>query len=263
MLPGDEMKRLTWLIAFGLVFLLAGCNAGKKSRITVVRYPDFYQPELKRVAVIPFGDQTGNPEVGKYMARRLETALINNKTYEVYTREHLKTLLAEDDLAAAGIIDSEMAKRIGQRGSVQALICGVCSRHASGSRQVTMEKWVYAKSGSYKVQVPVTVYDALVECNVVVIDTATGRHLTGVNSNVPLSIRENVGLPRKLASLRGLPVIQVAEILCLGHILENIAVLRTEIKLKGTVLRIATGQYAPNGTGRTALPPTMRDSSPW
>ena len=222
------------------MFLVVGCNGGKKSTITVVRHPEFYQPELKRVAVIPFGDQSGNPEAAKYMGRRLETALVNNKTYEVYTREHLKEVLSEQDLAAAGIVDSDVARRIGKLGSVQALICGVCSRYGSKSREVMVEKWVYSQSGSYTVKVPVTLREAIVECNVVVIDTSTGKHLAAVNSSAPFSWRSDMRAPK---NIRRMSVIQVAESLCLARIIDNIAVTKKEVKLKGKPLRIATGQY--------------------
>ena len=148
--------------------------------------------------------------------------------------------MSEQDLAAAGIVDSEVARRIGKLGSVQALICGVCSRYGSASREVMVEKWVYSQSGSYTVKVPVTLHEAIVECNVVVIDTSTGKQLAAVNSSAPFSWRSDMRAPR---NIRGMTVIQVAESLCLMRILENIAVTKKEVKLKGTPLRVATGQY--------------------
>ncbi len=230
-----------------LLLLAGGCNAGKKSRITVVRYPSFYMPELKRIAVLPFDNPPSDSGAGERIGQRLETALTRNNTYEVYTRQRLKEVLQEQDLALSGIIDAEAAQRIGRLGSVQALVCGVCDQYASGTRQEirtrkvpiwgTTSKGVPVITGWREERYLWTRNEAVVQCNVQVIDTVTGRQLTAVNE---ISNGWSEGSPPKFSQWQ---VLQLTERDQLIKLLREIAVVRSEIKLKGTVLRIATGQY--------------------
>lgn len=230
-----------WVIRCLLMCIpLTGCNGGgKESKIWVSRTPDFYRPELKRIAVIPFGAKCGNPVAARHLSDKLEAMLVNNKTYEVYTRQHLKDVLSEQDLSAAGIVDGELAKKIGRLGSVQAIICGDCSRYVDASQQVTVPEWVYVRGGNgYIRNVQRTQHVAVVECNLVVIDTETGKQLAAVQAPTQIAWVEGTKYPYK-----GLTVMQSAEAINALTMLQGTAMTRSQIKLKGTVLRTATGQY--------------------
>ena len=179
---------------FGLLLwpLLAGCDGGSsKSKIWVYQYPDFYKPNLKRVAVLPFADRTRHRGAGGRIGDRISAILTNNRTYEVYTRQHLDDILSEQDLAAAGIVEADLARKIGRLKSVQALICGVCDRYEvttrNETRYNTVPVWGKNRQGQpavtswKKIPYPWTLHNAFVECHVVVIDTVTGRQIAAVH----------------------------------------------------------------------------------
>jgi hypothetical protein len=228
--------------------LIVGCaGSGKKDKIWVYRYPDFYRPELKRIAVLPFGNRTRVGGVGGRISDKVSAILTNNRTYEVYTRAHLSGIEKELKLAESGIIDPDAAKRIGRLKSVQALICGVCNRCESVTRKETRYNRVpvwgrnpqgqRVITGWRKVPYRWARHDAFVECNVVVIDCGTGRQIAAVHrpSNLWAS-----GSPPKYAPA---DLLRQAEEDQIKRIVQAIAVTRTQIKLKGDVLKTATGFY--------------------
>ncbi|MBN2563278.1 MAG: hypothetical protein JXQ75_20350 [Phycisphaerae bacterium] len=218
-----------------------------KGKIWVYRYPDFYRPELKRVAVLPFADRTRSHGVGERISDKVSAILTNNGTYEVYTRAHLKDILAERDLADAGIIDADVAMEIGRLKSVQALVCGVCDRYETTTRNETRYKpvAVWGKNaqgqrvitGWKKEPYQWTQHDAFVECQAVVIDTATGQQLTAVRD--PSSDKTSGSPPKQTTA----DILRSAEEDQVNRIVQAIAVVRTPIKLKGTVLKTATDLY--------------------
>jgi len=228
--------------------LAAGCGGGsRKDKIWVYRYPDFYRPDLKRVAVLPFANRTRVRNVGRRISDKVATLLTNNRTYEVYTRTHLADVLKEHDLAAAGIVDADVAKRIGRVKSVQALVCGVCNRCETVTKNETRHNRVPVWGTNAQGQRVITGWrnvpyrwarhDSYVECNVVVIDCATGRHVAAVSDP---SRFWATGSPPKYA---GADTLRLAEDDQVNRIVRALAVTRTQIKLKGDVLKTATGLY--------------------
>ncbi len=227
----------------------AGCGEGgeRKNRIVVYRYPEFYQPELKRIAVLPFRNPPQARGAGRRISDQVATALTKNRTYEVYTRTHLADILAERDLADAGIIDAEVAMQIGQAKSVQALVCGSCDHYEVVTHNETrfqpVPVWGRNPQGQPVIvrwkQEPYTwtVHEAVVKCNVVVIDALTGRHIWAANepSSVSVSGSPPKGNPRDLLA--------AAENDQIARIIRALAITRTEVKLKGDVLRTAADFY--------------------
>jgi len=80
----------------------------------------------KKVAVIDFTDlQGGGSELGKYIAEELTVGLVMAKRdFSVLDRANLRRVLAEHKLTAAGLIDPENSKKLGQFLGVDALILG-------------------------------------------------------------------------------------------------------------------------------------------
>jgi len=242
-------KAAMWLGLAVLVWpLLAGCDGGgKKSKIWIYRYPNFYTPKLKRVAILPFANRTRHRGAGARISDRISAILTNNSTYEVYTRQHLDDILAEQDLAVAGVVEADLARKIGRLKSVQALVCGVCDQYETTTRKETryntVPTWGRNRQGQpvvtgwKKIPYPWTRHDAVVECHVVVIDTVTGRQIAAVHD--PSSTWAS-GSPPKY----GAPdLLRYAEQDQINRIVRAIAVTRTEVKLKGDVLKTATELY--------------------
>ncbi len=238
-----------WLAGCVAVLAAAGCGDGgsSKGRIVVYQYPDFYQPDLKRVAVLPFASRVPDRSAGPRISDKVSAILTNNRTYEVYTRQNLADLLAEKDLADAGIIDADTAMEIGRLKSVQALICGVCNRYEAVSRTEqrvhNVPIWGQDERGRQVIvgfrPVPYTWlrYDAFVECQVVVIDTQTGLQIAAVHDPTTAWAE---GSPPGVAMA---DLLRRAEEDQVARIVQAIAVVRKEIKLRGDVLRTAAGRY--------------------
>jgi len=95
-----------------LPLFAVGCNGGsKKGKIWITHYPDWYTPDLKTVAILPFGDRSGTG-AGMRIGDKVSAELTRNTTYEVYTRANLRDVLAEKDLIDAGIIQADKAMEI-------------------------------------------------------------------------------------------------------------------------------------------------------
>ena len=242
----DGLWRLFLTLAVALP--LAGCDGGSsKSKIWVYHYPDFYQPQLKRVAVVPFGNRTRDRDVADTISDQVSVLLTNNGTYEVYTRAHLADILKEQDASAAGIIEGDLAKKIGRLKSVQALICGVCDRCETTTRNETRHNqvaiWGTNKKGKKvitgwkKVPYRWTRHDAFVECGVVIVDTVTGRQISAVNDPSNVWCAGNPPKQSPADALRAAKNDQAT------RIVRALAVTRTQIKLKGSVLKTASGLY--------------------
>lgn len=225
----------------------SGCGGGDKGRIWVYHYPAFYAPELKRIAVIPFANRSADPAAGDRISGKVSAQLTSNGTYEVYTRANLQDVLAEKDMADAGIIEGEAAMELGRLKAVQALVCGVCDRYEMFSRSEVRYNTVpqfgqdaYGNvviTGFIEVPYQWQRYDGHVECRVVVVDTATGRQIAAVTE--PSNIYAEGSPPKHGPDA----VLLATEEDQINRIVRAIAVTRTEIRLKGRVVRTASGLY--------------------
>ncbi|HQL74967.1 MAG: hypothetical protein BWX88_04235 [Planctomycetes bacterium ADurb.Bin126] len=65
--------------AMALTAVMAGCSA----KLPLRSYPDFYDPSIKRVAVLPFSNKTAASDAGRIVASRLAEALRMNGTYRL------------------------------------------------------------------------------------------------------------------------------------------------------------------------------------
>lgn len=71
--------------AIGLALALPAVLGGCAKKLTVLQYPEYYDPAVKTLAVLPFTNQTSAPKAGQVMAERLAEALRANGTYQVLT----------------------------------------------------------------------------------------------------------------------------------------------------------------------------------
>ena len=65
------------------VAVLTTVMAGCATKLPLRDYPDFYDPSIKSVSVLPFSNKTGTPDAGRVLADRLADALRMNGTYRV------------------------------------------------------------------------------------------------------------------------------------------------------------------------------------
>ena len=113
-------------VTLTILAISPGCAGGRKVPIT--QYPAFWQPELKRVAVIPFSSKTGSAGDGETLAGQVQAALVRNGTYDVFTREqaHLQGIDSEKVLSMVESGQYEETRRIGRLATVQALLVFHC-----------------------------------------------------------------------------------------------------------------------------------------
>ncbi|MFH1107770.1 MAG: hypothetical protein V1790_01030 [Planctomycetota bacterium] len=192
---------------------------------------------------------SSDPSAGQRFGNGVEAALINNGTYEVYTRQQLtmKHILDEADMAASGIVRADVAQRIGNLTAVQALVCGVFNRCSTDTQQETRMKsvarWGANAKGKPAIvgwdQVPYTWirHSATVDCNAVIVDTATGKQWAAFSQPVT---RFSEGSPPAYTPAQ---VLQATEDTAIQAIIETIAMTRKQVRLTGDALRVASDFY--------------------
>ncbi len=252
-----------WFVCL-LAALPAGCGGGgggRKDRIVITQIPDFYQGDLTRLAVVPFGNRTRARGAAERISDRISAELTNNATYEVYTRSHLRDILAEHDAIAAGIIDADLARTIGRVKAVQALVCGVLNRYDANTRHETrsipVPTWGRDVRGNQVItgweHIPYEWYrhDVTVDCQVVVLDAVTGRQIAAVSQPISLS---DEGTPPKHSAEQ---LLQAAEAQLVRQVVESVAVTRREIKVPKDAVRIACDFYDQEWDWRDKFTPDM------
>ncbi|MCE5277418.1 MAG: hypothetical protein ABFD92_14190 [Planctomycetaceae bacterium] len=122
------MRHLARIMGLGLL-LAAGAAAGGCTReITVTQYPSFYSPDLRTIAVMPFGSLTPDPPAGVFFTDRMIDALVANGSYRVVSGP---TLLGELRQAGAAL-PSAPATRPGPSGQPAAEYYQVVPPPAAG-----------------------------------------------------------------------------------------------------------------------------------
>jgi hypothetical protein len=136
---GSRRTALLLLLAWALS-VLGGCS----KKIWVIQTPDFYTPDLKTVAVVPFRNQSGWEGAGDIISDRLAAALMANGSYRVFNRNDLSTVLDEQDLKIAfGSDDAAAAQTLSKVGDVQAVLIGTVSTYTATSNSQQRQDPVY------------------------------------------------------------------------------------------------------------------------
>ncbi len=239
--------RAVWCAMVALLGVGAGgCGGGRAhttDEIWVEQYPAFYRPELKSIAVVPFGNRTDVPQVGEAISDRVAALLTQNGTYEVYNRQHLREIVREQDAVLAGILSADEAVKIGRLQAVQALICGDVYSYGAETKEETRYRsqrvWgrdPYGRPvviGERRLAYPYQRCEAIVECNVVVLDTTTGRQLAAFHEPTTLSAEGSP--PGRSAE----DLLRAAEEDQVRRIVSAVAVTRTRIELSEQAIRTA------------------------
>lgn len=114
--------RIALVLVVGAAML--GCEGCSKS-FTARKYPTFYDPNLRTVAVLPFQNDTGMRGAGTLAAHSLADALRVNGTYKVVTPQALQRRLKQKGQAGLSRTDYRQdARELRQLGGIQAFITG-------------------------------------------------------------------------------------------------------------------------------------------
>ncbi len=134
-----------WLL---LLLAIPVMSAGCSKKIWITRYPSFWSPELKSVAVVPFRNGTSGNNAGQLIADRLASTLSANGTYEVLNRNDLQPLLEQRDLKLAFGSQQDAVTKIRALDRVQAIITGTVTTFSATtqSQQRKEPQYRYVKN---------------------------------------------------------------------------------------------------------------------
>jgi hypothetical protein len=108
------------------------CFVGCTKTIEINRYPSFYTPDLKSLAVLPFDNDTLNDRAGQFMSEQLVKALRANGTYKVLDPRELSAKLGAEELKKLPPADVQSAAElIGRLDNTQAFIIGTTTTFTS------------------------------------------------------------------------------------------------------------------------------------
>jgi hypothetical protein len=118
----------TWIVriavacsACGMLLSLGGCAKSFTAR----KYPAFYDPNLRTVAVVPFANETYTQGAGILVAEDLAAALQLNGTYTIISPRQLLTFVRQKKLEELSERDSAQDGEVFRGfGSVQAFVMG-------------------------------------------------------------------------------------------------------------------------------------------
>jgi hypothetical protein len=115
-------KKKNWMVVLTVCsFLLIGCG----TKFTVNNYPEFYEPSIKSVAVIPFQNETSYRGAGMAVPGHIAAALAANGTYNVTDPARLAQILEEKQMPRLDANDFQaVAAELGQLNKYQAFVGG-------------------------------------------------------------------------------------------------------------------------------------------
>lgn len=119
---------------------LAGCS----KKMTISQVPEFYTPELKTIAVVPFRNQSGWKAAGQIVSDKFAAALMANGAYRVFNRNDLRTVMDQQDLQIAlGDDSAAAASTFKKLTEVQAILTGTVTTYATTSNRQQRRDPIY------------------------------------------------------------------------------------------------------------------------
>jgi hypothetical protein len=118
-----------------LLLPLLAAGAGCSATMTVRHYPDFYDPQIKNVAVVPFANSTLNAQAGQFVAERLAEALKANGTYTVVGPREIADKLFAAKIAMPPTVDAKVwAETLGKIGLTGEFVFGAARGFSADRR---------------------------------------------------------------------------------------------------------------------------------
>lgn len=132
----DRNRRfcMACLVAAAVAVSSAGCA----KTLPLLHYPDFYTPELDRVAVAPFKAESADRATARRLTHLFADALARNGTYDVIGPDELADRLGADAADWARDGPERLAAAAGELGGVDAVLTGSVS-----VRLRTWSGWAY------------------------------------------------------------------------------------------------------------------------
>jgi hypothetical protein len=118
MLRRKEIKTAFLIVSF--VLAVSGCS----TKFRVNHYPDFYNPSIKSVAVVPFLNDTSRKGAGIAVATHVSAALAANGTYKITDPAQLEKILKDKDMPKLPEDYNEVTKELAKLDMFQAFITG-------------------------------------------------------------------------------------------------------------------------------------------
>ncbi len=116
----SAIRRAIWMaVAAAFVPLAAGCAPTVSGRIR--RHPAFYDPDLKRLAVLPLKNEALEPRAGRYVTDRLIRELRENGTYDV---GRAPAAIADVEANSPGPEADDVLRQLRQKGQTDLLLTG-------------------------------------------------------------------------------------------------------------------------------------------
>jgi len=124
------------------------------------------------LAVLHFRNGSTRDGIDETVRARVEAALVNSPGINVFSRSQLDSLLAEQMMSAAGLIDAATAVEIGSLTGVSKLVTGTVL--AVDTREDATSVCVSWENGACIQEAPGTQYSARILAQVSVVNTQTG-----------------------------------------------------------------------------------------
>lgn len=180
----QRMAAMLWMLA-----AMGGCSQS----FNVKQYPDFYTPQIKDVAVMPFANESLRPWAGDVFASNLAVALHDNGTYAVAGPVELRRMLGEKEFDGLARQDPNAAiEAVRRLGKFQAILCGTVLMYgAAGERYLVADSYRPYPYG-YRWGGPAYYYEYSAEADVTVmaslIRLADGAVLAGTSRPVKATV---------------------------------------------------------------------------
>ncbi len=149
-----------------IIWMLAAMGGCSES-FYVKQYPEFYTPQIKSVAVMPFINESLRARAGDVFASHLAAGLDDNGTYLAAGPYELRRMLGDKELDGLVRQDANASiDALRNLGKFEAMICGtVLAYGASGERRLVAD---YPSSYSFRWGGPVYYYEYSEHAEVIV-----------------------------------------------------------------------------------------------
>ena len=187
------MRNILFVLLSGVLLFIYGCGdmiaqlnkIGKKeegfsakklvpAEVNVTRF--------KKIAILDF-DGKGGREIAELLENELQNVRVGDRPFfEVINRSKIMKLLAEQRLSMTGLIDPDMAAKIGKISGTQAIVTGRVPAFRINENRYYREQERYRGERRIIEKVPCRELNAYVDFNVSFMDSKTGQIMAATSA---------------------------------------------------------------------------------